>query len=82
MKYYHLISLSMMLLGVQYVLQNILKLSLVPWISILFFMLQLIIFIAYALSLLILLLTSKRQKRTFKKQKEARQVSLNNFHKA
>ena len=82
MKYYHVISLSMLLLGVQYVLQNILKLSLVPWISILFFMLQLIIFIAYALSLLILLLTSKRQKRTFKKQKEARQVSLNNFHKA
>lgn len=69
MKYYHLISLSMMLLGVQYVLQNVLKLSLVPWISVLFFMLQLIIFIAYALSLLILLLTSKRQKRTFKKQK-------------
>lgn len=45
-------------------------------------MLQLIIFIAYALSLLILLLTSKRQKRTFKKQKEVRQVSLNNFRKA
>ncbi len=82
MKYYHLISLSMMLLGVQYVLQNVLKLSLVPWISVLFFMLQLIIFIAYALSLLILLLTSKRQKRTFKKQKEVRQVSLNNFRKA
>jgi len=72
----------MMLLGVQYVLQNVLKLSLVPWISVLFFMLQLIIFIAYALSLLILLLTSKRQKRTFKKQKEVRQVSLNNFRKA
>lgn len=82
MKYYHLISLSMMLLSVQYVLQNILQLSLAPWISVLFFMLQLIIFIAYALLLLILLLTSKRQKRTFKKQKEARQVSLNNFHKA
>lgn len=68
MKYYHLISGSMMLFGVQYLLQNVLQIPLAAWVRILFFILQFIIFIAYALLLCVLLFASKRQKRTFKQQ--------------